>query len=444
MFTDHSHRLSKNAPARCGGVAVADLLGVGRPQLFVCGMGGQNYLLSWESGRLVDRTPRALAGGGQAAVAADTDGDGGEELLLLGIDPRHQPRLFHRDPAGQWHDTSPAATGRDNAPSAGSCVAAIDRRGGGRYGFVIACPARPARLLELGADGQLSDLAPPPGLDETDGGALWVGPLASDRPDLYLGRPHTANILLRNTGCGTFLEIGGAVGADDPSEAAVALAGVDAEDGRIALLVGNRDGANRLLCRQADGTFRDRATPAMAFPGALRAVVAADFDNDGHEELFFHFHGEPNRLFRRSTNGWVLTDAGPATEPDGFGTGMAVADLDDDGRLELLLAHGGPDPKPLSLFKVDAGDNHWLRVRPLTRFGAPARGAVVRLRAGGRTQLRVIESGGSLAQTEAVAHFGLGSVGVVSEVRVTWPDGATATVPTPPVRQQFDVRPPRS
>lgn len=447
MFADLTSRIRPNPPSGSAGVAVADLLGLGRPQVFVGGTDGPNRLLVWRDGELLDRAPRGLAGDGSpsvAAVAGDVDGDGAEELLLLNADrPRHPDRLFRRDPAGRWHDllANSAARFARGTPG-GRRAAVLDRRGGGRYGFVIAHPDQPARLLEVGTDGRFADLAPPLGLD-VPGDALWVGPLTSDRPDLFVGSAATPNRLFRNTGCATFLEIAAAVGMCDPSEAAVALAGLDAdEDGRFDLVVGNRDGANRLLCRQADGTFRDRATPAMAFPGALRTVVAADFDNDGYEELFFHLHGEPNRLFRRSPTtplGWVMIDAGPATEPDGCGTGVAVADLDGDGRLELLLAHGEAGTQPLRLFKVESGDHHWLRVRPLTRFGAPARGAVVRLRAGGRTQLRVIEGGGGLAQSEPVAHFGLGAVSAVADVRVTWPDGATATLPSPPIRQQLEV-----
>ena len=128
-----------------------------------------------------------------------------------------------------------------------------------------------------------------------------------------------------------------------------------------------------------------------------------------------------------------------------------MGDFDGDGRLELLVSHGESTAQPLSLYRPRLGaTNHWLRVAPLTVFGAPARGAVVRpsihppinppyhpsmhvhslphflthfhlyppphphqvrLTAAGRTQLRVIDSGsGYLCQMEPVAHFGLGGL----------------------------------
>jgi len=435
-------------------VAVADLLGSGAPQFVVCGDGGPNRVFAGVGGELLDRTPRALADDGRpsvAAAAADVDGDGFEELFVLNAHTsaspsRHAHRLFHRATDGHWHDLFADPTNRADCHSTGGrSVAAVDRRGSGRYGFLVAGVGTPMRFIERTADGHLADLAPALGLDAvTAGRSLWVGPLASDRPDVFCGNEGGANFLYRNTGCGTFLEIAAAVRLADAGERARWVAGLDADgDGHFDLAVANWDGPNRLLIRQSDGTFHDRATPAMAYPGPVHTLVAADFDNDGYEELFFHCQGEPNRLFRRSSDSrhllnWVLADVGAAAEPGGYGTGAAVADIDGDGRLELLLAHGGQVPQPLSLFKVDGGDNHWLRVQPLTRFGAPARGAVVRLRAGGRTQIRVID-----CQMEPVAHFGLGAVETVGEVRVTWPDGATAILSAPEVRRTIPALHPR-
>lgn len=453
MFTDHTHRLRTNPPAICSGVAVADVLGLGGPQFVVCGFGGPNRVFAWDGNGLAERTPRALADDGRfalACAAADVDGDGAEELCVLNAEARagHPDRLYHRDPGGRWHDLfADPANGAARGGAVGRAVAAVDRRGSGRYGFLIATAGGPMRFVERTANGTLADLAPALGLDATAGGrSIWVGPLASDRPDVFCGNERGPNFLYRNTGCGTFLEIAAAVQLSDDGEHARGVAGLDADgDGHFDLAVANWDGPNRLMVRQPDGTFRDRATPAMAYPGAVRTLIAADFDNDGYEELFFHCAGEPNRLFRRAADrghalDWVLADCGEAAEPTGLGTGAAVADIDGDGRLELLLSHGEKPPQPLSLYKVDGGDHHWLRVRPLTRFGAPARGAVVRLRAGGRTQLRVIDGGGGgQCQMEPVAHFGLGAVGVVDEVRVTWPDGATVALTGPQVRRPIDV-----
>jgi hypothetical protein len=165
-----------------------------------------------------------------------------------------------------------------------------------------------------------------------------------------------------------------------------------------------------------------------------------DFDNDGELEIFFNNIGEPNRLFARRNGGWAKIDPGDALEAGGLGTGAAVGDFDGDGRLELLVSHGEADLQPLSLYRTVPNDHAWLRVLPLTRAGAPARGAVVVLESGGRRQLRAIDAGsGYLCQMEAVAHFGLGGVRTVDHIEVRWPDGATVTIPSPAPNQVLRV-----
>jgi ASPIC and UnbV/FG-GAP-like repeat len=230
----------------------------------------------------------------------------------------------------------------------------------------------------------------------------------------------------------------------DAKQHARGLAVLDAnDDGLFDVVCGNWEGHHRLFVQTFGGQFEDAAPPELAAPSRVRTVIAADFDNDGYEEIFFNNMGQPNRLFARRNKKWVSIDLGDALEPNGLGTGAAIADMDGDGRLELLIAHGESAMQPLSLYHTLHNDNHWLRVLPYTVNGAPARGSIVTLIAGGRVQRRAIDSGsGYLCQMEPVAHFGLGSVKAIDHIEVRWPDGAVFTLNRPAADQLIKVRHP--
>jgi hypothetical protein len=453
MFADLSSLIAHNPPGLHGGVGVFDADGDGRFEFVVAGDGGPNRVLKWKGEQLRDLRVPALADEHRRAVglaAGDLDGDGDEELYVLNDET--EDRLWKRLPDGRWENLFDrlfnAVAGN---PAAGRGVVAIDRRGVGRYSFFVANVGRRMRLYELGPDDTLADLAPWLGLNELAGGcAALAVPIFGDATDLFCGNEGGPNFLFRNLGDGTFEECAERLGLSDPGEHARGMAAVDADgDGRLDLCWGNSDGPHRLMVRRPDDTWKDRATAGLAFPSTVRTVIAADFDNDGRDELFFNNLGEPNRLFRiihsESGNFDVhMLDPLDALEPDGLGTGAAVADIDGDGVLELLVAHGESAPQPLSLYRSrSAAGNGWLRVQPLTRFGAPARGVVVRADIGGRVQVKPIGSSGYLCQMEPVAHFGLGREPRVDRVTVTWPDGAAVVLEDPGTNRTITVPFPR-
>lgn len=444
MFLDCSYVLPPAARALYSGVTVADLDGDGRFEFFVAASCGPNRVLKCVGGTLRDVAPPLLADARRntlSATAGDFDGDGREELYLLNDDPATD-RLLDRQLDGRWVDLfarheRTAVRGRMN-----QTAAAIDRRGNGRYSFLVAGEASPLRLYELGPANAICDLAPVLDLSPSlSSRGVVVAPVASERSDIFCVNDTGPNLLFRNTGVGTFLEVAAEHGLHGSAERNHATVVLDAAgDGRLGVCLGNREGPHRLLVRQADGRFRNAATPAMALPSDVQNVVAADFDNDGREELLFLNAGEANRLFRRDGSDWQMADAGAVEGWDVASVGAAVADIDNDGRLELLVSNGDAPGQPLQLFKWPDAGNGWLRVQPLTRFGATARGAVVRLTTARGRQIRAICSGsGYRCQMEPVAHFGLGTDDRVQEVTVTWPDETTETIERPAVNRTLVV-----
>lgn len=457
MFRDVSDQIEDNPPFRGYGAAV--VRGRDGPLVFVAGYGDANRLYTVEDDRLVDTATGIVADEERYAIGVgvgDADADGCEEIYVHNTDSfggltGDTDLLLDRDDPDRmvWTDTfSLDVNAERHNFRAGRSVAAVDRFGTGRYGFCVASYGTQTRFYELGDDGEVTDMADAVGLEFTGGGrTLLPVPLVSDRMDVFVGVEDGRNRLFKNTG-GHFEDVTAAAGVGDAEENARGATLVD-EDGTLALALGNWEGPNRLYRRtdsvgQPDGgnnvvaddlkkpddvpAFENVASPSFAECDSVRTVVAADFDNDGREELFVNAIGESNRLVsRRADDAWTEVPAGAAAEPAGLGTGAIVGDLDADGVLELLIVHGEADSQPLSLYEADAtGD--WLRISPTTQYGAPARGAVVDLETTAGPQRRVVDAGsGYLCVSEPVAHFGLGDAEPI-EATVRWPDGREETL----------------
>jgi hypothetical protein len=453
MFTDQTRLLRDNPAQRRYGVAVTDVDGDGAFEWFVCGYGCPNQVLKWSGESFVGVTPGKLADGELQALgvaAGDLDGDGREEIYVLNSDtfagPKRCADRLYAWRSGRWLDLfeQPINAGVRNT-TAGRSVAVLDRLGRGKYGFVVASFDGAMRFYEE-ENRQLFDVAGEAGLlRSAQSRGLLALPLFADGMDLLVTNEDGPNFLYRHHEDGTYREVAAELGLDDPGEHGRGVAALDHPGcERFALVVGNWEGLHRLFFPGDQGRYRNVASPALAMPSRIRTVLAADFDNDGFQEIFFNNLGEPNRLFGWRDGRWSPLDSGAALEPFAAGTGAAVGDLDGDGRLELLIAHGESGPAPLALFHGPKNDHHWLRVQVLTRSGAPARGAVVTLMAEGRIQRRCIDAGsGYLCQMEPVAHFGLGRCRRVDWLQVRWPDGSHLHWRLPPCDQVLRVEYPR-
>jgi len=457
MFLNRSALLAHNPAQLNYGVAVLDVDNDGAFELVVAGYGYPNQVLKWTGQNFINIADETLADASRQAIGvggADVDGDGREEIYILNTDTfagrkRFGDRLFGFFD-GQWLDLF--SMPRNEAvinQTAGRSVAALDRDGDGRYGFFVANYGGPMRLYELDADGNLEDVAKEAGVALVTGGrGLFCGPIISQRMDVFAVNENGPNFLLRNMGTGRFEEVAQHLGLADPYEHGRGVTVVDLGDS-FGLVYGNWEGPHRLFrFAPARGQYLEIAPAAMRQPSRVRTVIAADFDNDGYEEIFFNNIAQPNRLFgwrqgqaaSKEKESWYTLDPGDALEPEGLGTGAAIGDFDGDGRLELLISHGESGRQPLTLYHTAENGNNWLRILPLTRAGAPARGALVTMLAAGRTQRRIIDAGsGYLCQMEPVAHFGLGTASRIEEVMVRWPDGATTKLTAPSTCQTIRV-----
>lgn len=451
MFVARNDLIYNNIARISYGIAVIDIDGDGQFEFVVTGFGYPNLALKWNGRGLLDAADSILADATCQAIAVaagDMDGDGVEEIYIINSETftgskHHHDRLFALHEGQRINVFAQPEYQALANHSAGRSVVAIDRFGYGRYAFFVANYGAVMRLYEFDGQLRLGDMARAAHINYATGGrSVAAAPLFGNDVDIVAINERGPNLILKNNGDGTFTDVAETYHMRDRQQHGRGVTVFDAlGNGTCAICYGNWEGPHRLWVWDDDtGAYTDIAPANMSAPSRIRTVIAADFDNDGNPELFFNNMGEPNRLFGRRNDTWVELDIGDAREADGLGTGAAIADIDGDGRLELIIAHGETAPQPLSFYRVPANHNHWLRIRPLTRAGAPARGATVTLEYADHTVLHVIDGGsGYHCQMEPVAHFGLGSTTIVDRITIRWPGGATAIITQPAVDQLIVV-----
>ena len=145
--------------------------------------------------------------------------------------------------------------------------------------------------------------------------------------------------LLRNNCDGTFTDVTTASGLSTPTQTQTAVwADID-NDGFLDLFVGNESGPSHLFRNKGDGTFEDISHAAGIDRSAYtKAVVAADYDNDGYVDFYVSNLNGDNFLYHNNHNGTftdVALQAGVQKPWQSFAAWFF--DYDNDGWPDLFV-----------------------------------------------------------------------------------------------------------
>ncbi|NNF51367.1 MAG: CRTAC1 family protein [Gammaproteobacteria bacterium] len=168
-------------------------------------------------------------------------------------------------------------------------------------------------------------------------------------PDAY---PAHRDSLFRNDGLGRFSDVSVSSGIASKAGPGLGVLAADFNgDGHNDLYVANDKKANFFWLNNGTGKFSETALMAGAAynragtPEASMGVTAADFDGDGDEDLFMtHLSAETNTLYLNNGTGQFedATDrfglGGESLPYTGFGS--AFFDVNNDGLLDLFVANG--------------------------------------------------------------------------------------------------------
>ena len=451
FFKDISDIIENNEPRLSYGVAVSDVNNDNKYEFVVTGFGFKNLALGFENNNLVNTIDNEIFNDAErktiGVAACDIDKDGFEEVYFLNTDTysgdkKYSDRLLDKKQK-KFFDLFEIEENKISLNlTAGRSVVCVDRNGNGVYGFYVANYGGPTRFYEL-SNNLLIDKAPKLKIDRVTGGrAVVAGHIISDNTDIFAANERGSNFLYKNNN-GSFTELANEYEVQDKYENG---RGTTLSDvfyrGQLDIVSSNWNGNHRIFA--LDGNeFRDIAQPDFNEPTRIRTVISADFDNDGFDEIFMNNIGQPNKLFKILDNGVLKKiDIQVGLEYFGLGTGAAVADIDNDGILELLVAHGESGLQPLSLYKADIKENfNYIRIQPLNKFGAPARGATVTLISNLRKHSKTIDAGsGYLCQMEPVAHFGLRKGEKIRSVIIQWTNGQKKSLKISKINKTIKVK----
>lgn len=280
-----------------------------------------------DGGKFVDVTERSGLGDtgyGMGVAIGDIDNDGFQDVFVTNLGP---DRLYRNRGDSTFENITSAAGIAVDGWSASACFFDYDADG-----FLDLYISRYVVWHE-----QRRCFAP-------DGRLTYCGPLAF---------PPIHDVLLHNNTDGTFTDVTDPAGISSVSAAGLGVVCQDFNgDGRQDVYVANDAYANQLWINQGDGTFRDEAFEMGAAynlagaPQAGMGVVAADFDNDGNDDLYItHLAQESNTLYRNMGAGIGFNDV---TSESGLswssiphtGFGVSAFDVELDGDLDIFLVNG--------------------------------------------------------------------------------------------------------
>ncbi|MCB0631374.1 MAG: VCBS repeat-containing protein [Lewinella sp.] len=266
-------------------------------------------------------------------------------------------------------------------------------------------------------------------------GSVWVDYDNDGDMDCFIAKcnvngdvnERSENQLYQNDGAGNFVEVAETAGLKDNMQTwSSAWADFD-NDGHLDVFVGSSSAnfTHKLNRNNGDGTFTDisASTGIHALTTTGIENCTYDFNNDGYADI--------------ASNGNILLNNGdltftliPLALPNNNGS---LGDLNNDGFIDSFT--GG------QIYYNDGNSNHWITINTIgVESNINGIGARVTITSALGTQIREVRSGEGFKYMSTLnTHFGLGQDTEIATLTIAWPSGIVDTLENVAVDQVISV-----
>ena len=268
--------------------------------------------------------------------------------------------------------------------------------------------------------------------------------------DIFGYVPFERNYLYLNDGYGNFTPVDSGDIIDNEYEAYLCGWGDYNNDGYLDLFIPtwgmNWVGEYDILYHNnSDGTFTKVTgiAPVNEITGTDEGCWA-DFDNDGHLDLFTYAQWEAKNFLYKNNGDNTFTKLDIPAFTDDIGGHASLSDMNNDGFMDIFMSrgYGKTEPSENLIYANDGNANNWLIVKLIgTVSNKNAFGAWVKAKVtiGGSPVWQVREIGVSGLAGHTNAHFGFGDATLVDSLVIQWPAGHDTILKDVPVNQILTV-----
>jgi hypothetical protein len=429
---------------------------------------------------------------GSGVALFDYDNDGRLDIYLVNGAPLADPtprgsiprktgpeywnRLYHQKADGSFEDVTEKSGLQGNGYGMGVAVGDYDNDG---FEDLYVTAYGGNKLYHNNGDGTFTDVTEKAGV--SGGGwstsAAWVDLdsdgfldlivlryLDWDFDDIWCGEHKegyraychpdyfkpVAPLVYHNNHDGTFTEVAEKVGLGKPGKGlGVAIADYD-RDGHPDLFIANDSMPEFLDRNRGDGTFEEIGLPsgvAVDQDGRTYAgmgVDFADYNNDGLPDIVVtDLANQRYAVYQNNGDGTFTyttqsVGIGPMTLTHS-GWGMRLFDYDNDGRVDAVVTTN--DGQAHLLHNQTATKSHWILLKLIGhRSNRDAIGAVVTLVTSSGQQYATVSTASSyLSASDKRVHFGLGGESSIQKLEIRWPSGVRQTLTNVAVDQVLQI-----